>query len=197
MEKMITKIQNIQTFANRLACKGKLAFLRDYSKKECGIILFAMSLTEYPVIYSESENIEVGDFYLSDLKKIYQKKQDEPEVGITRYKVLIFPENFTERHQFWIQNRHWRDGDEFYIQAEILLGGVANSGIGSYNIIKLNDDGHASLYLGKPLEIAWDEIIKTHNLYGDVYEGEDLERVNDFVDFLKMNYHPPTPKNHE
>ena len=42
--------------------------------------------------------------------------------------------------------------------------------------------------------MVWDEIVKSHNPYFELEDGEDTERLDDFITFLKLNYHPPKPK---
>lgn len=152
------------------------------------------SLTEGDkILFTDTEGKQEIYTYLSDNGYGMSVTQDGVNY-ILAYsqtaKILALPEHFSSKQLQAIADSKLKSGDEVLVKCV-----DANTYIGSFmdgKIIALNNK-HIKLF---PInhEESWDDIIKNHGAYFEVESGEDTERLDDFIYYLKNSYHPPKRK---
>lgn len=214
------KVKSVENYEDKqgkhLVCKGKLVLIRT------GLINAILQIPnnfegfDYykPIIISETEEIEVGDKFITEQNHIFictskddncikffkeGLEDDGYEYTTTNgRKILVLPEQFSTKQLQAIVDGKMKDGDEVYVECE----GYNRSTTWEYDepemyiIAKfLPEPGHIKLFPVKKEE-TWDDIIErfTENKFFDEHNTYDYLIYSDLEEFLKKNYNPPTRK---
>ncbi len=158
---------NKTTFnSNILVAEAKLILIEvSENITQIGLCLSNMKLYK-PVLVSESEKIEVGDWnYNTETLKLSQFNLGYKNPNYKNYKkILALPEHFPPEILKDIINGTLKDGDKVLVECETKTDeiGTMTSGDKAYNsypIIKLNSQGHITIHKPEPRLYTEDEVL--------------------------------------
>lgn len=154
-------------------------------------------LGKIPIIISETEKIEVGDWvYYQDDNVIF--KCEHPNlIGVGEYKVLSLPEHFSPKHLQAIVDGKMKNGDKVLVECEdtytewtdaySLEGTKMRKRPTKYPIktIKLNSSGHVTLHKAEEKMYTKEEVRK---LTKDAWvQGHYNPTTPEFEDWFEQN----------
>jgi hypothetical protein len=141
-----------------------------------------------PIIISETEKIEVGDWVLlldSFGKPFLSPQQWKGEGVLTKdhKKILVLPEQFSPNDLQAIVDGKMKDGDKVLVECEkVTEDEVYFQGIKEYQI-KLNSQGHVTLHKVEERLYTREEV---HQIACDSWYARDIETL-DFEEWFEQN----------
>lgn len=132
-----------------------------------------------PIIISETEETEVGDWVYHHVKGTYQAKVDGNYCNC--FKILVLPEQFTKAHLQAIIDSKMKDGDEVYVECEDIWVKVAHSLDVAYQVeLHLPEPGHVKLFPVKKEEKSREEMIAAFYKIAEIVDFERPENKDLF-----------------
>lgn len=163
--------------------EGKFILVECNMKTGDGIIYLSHEKTSYkPIIISETERIEVGDWILlldSFGNPFLSPQQWKGEGVLTRdhKKILVFSEQFSPKQLQMIVDGKIKDGDKVLVECELkeidCPDGIEGCEVfHQTQLIRLNSSNHITLHKVEEKMYAREEvlkIIKAYNISNDPY----------------------------
>lgn len=143
----------------------------------------------FPIIISETEEIEVGDWVYNKVSKhsstdshIYQITKRKQLHNSNQSKILALPEHFSDKHLQAIVDGKMKDEDKVLVKCNwkrIWKYGIA----GKVNIIYLDQQNHITLFPARQsvAEAANEHIQWWDTIKGDVIFDEHAKRFDAFI----------------
>lgn len=178
------KVSNTEKYSNsqgeHVVCRGKLVFTGKHKVFTNSLELFKD--TNKPIIISETEEIEEGDWSYSTHTKAISKWVGKTGKAGTNgwFKILALPEHFSDKHLQASLDGKMKDGDEVLVKCEQKSN---NDPLGGYAVkyhmeVHLDQQNHITLFPAKQsLDEAAHEYAKERRRLG----GEvQIQCVNGF-----------------
>ena len=170
--KVSTTQKHSDNQGEHLVCEGKLILLKEKIPqggrkipKPDGISrIYEEGYQLKPIIFSETEELKVGDRGLYAWKVITWSQADEDRCNkkiLKPYKILALPEHFSDKHLQAIADEKMKSGDSIYLKTE--WQGYKND-MNAYHTIHLNQQNHITIFpVKQSLESAIEEFFENNS----------------------------------
>lgn len=185
----IIKVKNIETYEDKLVCRGKLVFKKADYVENC--------ITGY--YGTKDGNLQLtslgymGDYFITPVivSEIEEPEKDELILGFNQNKILVPFEFFTQDLLGHIASGIFKEGDELLVECEKLIDGYDNNddAVWRYEVLLnyvnvFTDKKEYVSYTIKDLRDAF-YAGREQRIVHENDSGTDYEFVNSFEEWIK------------